>query len=101
MKEWGRRSRSGWANGRCSPPDPVGTLYVVSTPIGNLEDVTLRALRILGEVSLVAAEDTRVTSRLLARHGIRKRLVSYRAPVEGRALPGLLAALAEGDVALV
>jgi 16S rRNA (cytidine1402-2'-O)-methyltransferase len=76
-------------------------LYVVATPIGNLEDVSARALRVLGEVSAVAAEDTRVTSRLLARHGIRKPLLSYRAPVEKRGLPRVLAALDAGDVALV
>ena len=79
----------------------MSTLYVVATPIGNLEDVTLRALRVLGEVSAVAAEDTRVTARLLARHGIRKPLLSYRAPVEARGLPRVLAALEQGDVALV
>ncbi len=79
----------------------MGTLYVVGTPIGNLEDVTLRALKVLGEVDLIAAEDTRVTSRLLARHGIRRPMVSYRAPVERRQLPRLLAALDGGDVALV
>jgi 16S rRNA (cytidine1402-2'-O)-methyltransferase len=74
---------------------------VVATPIGNLEDVSARALRILGEVSAIAAEDTRVTSRLLARHGIRKPLISYRAPVERRGLPRVVAALDDGDVALV
>lgn len=74
---------------------------MVATPIGNLEDVSARALRILGEVSAIAAEDTRVTSRLLARHGIRKPLISYRAPVERRGLPRILQALEEGDVALV
>jgi 16S rRNA (cytidine1402-2'-O)-methyltransferase len=58
-------------------------------------------LRVLGEVSTIAAEDTRVTSRLLARHGIRKPMISYRAPVEKRGLPRVLAALDEGDVALV
>ncbi|HVH62927.1 MAG TPA: 16S rRNA (cytidine(1402)-2'-O)-methyltransferase [Candidatus Dormibacteraeota bacterium] len=79
----------------------MSTLYVVATPIGNLEDVSARALRILGEVSAIAAEDTRVTSRLLARHGIRKPLISYRAPVERRGLPRILQALEEGDVALV
>lgn len=79
----------------------MSTLFVVATPIGNLEDVSARALRVLGEVSSIAAEDTRVTARLLARHGIRKPLISYRAPVERRGLPRVMAALDEGDVALV
>lgn len=79
----------------------MSTLFLVATPIGNLEDVTLRAVRVLGEVRSIACEDTRVTSRLLARHGIRKPLLSYRAPVEARGLPRVLAALDKGDVALV
>lgn len=79
----------------------MSTLYVVATPLGNLEDVTLRALRVLGEVSAIAAEDTRVTARLLARHGLRRPLISYRAPVEGRTLARVLDALSAGDVALV
>jgi len=79
----------------------VSKLFVVATPIGNLEDVSARALRVLAEVSTIAAEDTRVTSRLLARHAIRKPLISYRAPVERRGLPRVMAALNEGDVALV
>lgn len=81
--------------------DGLSRLYVVATPIGNLEDVTARAVRILGEVSAIAAEDTRITSRLLARHGVRKPLISYRAPVERRGLPRVMSALDEGDVALV
>src|SRR5213076_758229 len=81
--------------------ETVSTLYVVATPIGNLEDVSARALRVLGEVGAIAAEDTRVTSRLLARHGIRKPMLSYRAPVERRGLPRVLGALDAGDVALV
>jgi 16S rRNA (cytidine1402-2'-O)-methyltransferase len=81
--------------------DRLSRLFVVATPIGNLEDVTARALRVLGEVGAIAAEDTRITSRLLARHAIRKPLISYRAPVERRGLPRVMAALDEGDVALV
>ncbi len=79
----------------------MSTLFVVATPIGNLEDVTLRALRVLDEVEVIAAEDTRVTSRLLQRHGLRKPMLSYRAPVEDRAMPRVLQALGQGDVALV
>jgi 16S rRNA (cytidine1402-2'-O)-methyltransferase len=79
----------------------LSRLYVVATPIGNLEDVTARAVRILGEVHAIAAEDTRITSRLLARYGIRKPLISYRAPVERRGLPRVMSALEEGDVAVV
>ncbi len=79
----------------------MSRLYVVATPIGNLEDVSARGLRILGEVVAIAAEDTRVTARLLARHSISKPLISYRAPVERRGLPRVLAALDGGDVALV
>jgi 16S rRNA (cytidine1402-2'-O)-methyltransferase len=79
----------------------LSRLFVVATPIGNLEDVSARAVRVLGEVSAIAAEDTRVTSRLLARHGIRKPLMSYRAPVERRGLPRVMEALDAGDVALV
>jgi len=63
--------------------------------------VSARALRVLSEVGAIAAEDTRVTARLLARHNIRKPLISYRAPVERRGLPRVMAALDEGDVALV
>jgi 16S rRNA (cytidine1402-2'-O)-methyltransferase len=79
----------------------LSRLFVIGTPIGNLEDATARAIRVLGEVGAIAAEDTRITARLLARHGIRKPLISYRAPVERRGLPRVLAALEEHDVALV
>ena len=79
----------------------MSRLFVVATPIGNLEDLSARAIRVLGEVSAIAAEDTRVTSRLLSRHGIRKPMLSYRAPVERRGLPRVLATLEAGDVALV
>ena len=54
-----------------------GTLYIVATPIGNLEDITLRALRVLGEVDFIAAEDTRHTRKLLNVHGISRPLLSY------------------------
>ena len=74
---------------------------MVATPIGNLEDVSARAVRVLGEVRAIAAEDTRVTARLLARHSIRKPMISYRAPVERRGLSRVIGALDEGDVALV
>lgn len=55
----------------------TGTLYIVGTPIGNLEDISLRALRLLGEVDAIAAEDTRVTRKLLQRHGLSTSLMSY------------------------
>jgi len=77
------------------------TLYVVATPIGNLEDVTLRALRVLREVSLIAAEDTRTTRKLLAHYDIRARLISYNEHNKAARTPRLLAALRDGDVALV
>jgi len=79
----------------------LSRLFVVATPIGNLEDVSARALRILGEVGAIAAEDTRITARLLTRHGLRKPLISYRAPVERRGLPRVMAELERHDVALV
>jgi 16S rRNA (cytidine1402-2'-O)-methyltransferase len=77
------------------------TLYLVATPIGNLEDVTLRALRVLREVALIAAEDTRTTRKLLAHHGIRARLTSYNDHNKGQKIPYILSALEQGDVALV
>lgn len=58
-------------------PNKTGTLFLVGTPIGNLEDVTLRAIRILAEVDLVASEDTRRTRKLLSAHSIRAHVVSY------------------------
>jgi 16S rRNA (cytidine1402-2'-O)-methyltransferase len=85
-----------------APRSGTGTLYVVATPIGNLEDVSLRALRVLREVDLVAAEDTRHVRKLLDHYGIRKRVVSYHEHNERTRTPQLLAALRSGrSVALV
>ncbi len=79
-----------------------GRLFVVGTPIGNLEDITLRALRVLGEVAAVACEDTRQTIKLLNRYGIKKPLISYFHPREGQRIPEILRLLeGGGDVALV
>jgi 16S rRNA (cytidine1402-2'-O)-methyltransferase len=79
----------------------MGTLYIVATPIGNLEDITLRALRVLRECSLVAAEDTRVTGRLLAHFDIEKPLVSHHEHSKPANVERILRALDGGDVALV
>jgi 16S rRNA (cytidine1402-2'-O)-methyltransferase len=79
-----------------------GTLYVVSTPIGNLEDITLRALRVLKEVDLIAAEDTRRTRHLLTHYGIRKPLISYHEHNRRMREKTLLSELREGkSIALV
>ncbi len=79
----------------------MGTLYVVATPIGNLEDITLRALRILQEVPLIAAEDTRKARFLLQHHNIATPVTSFFVGNEHEKLAQLLAALAQGDVALI
>ncbi len=80
----------------------MGTLYLVATPIGNLEDVTLRALRVLAEADLVLAEDTRRTRVLLERHGVSARSLSLHAHNEAARLARVLAVLGGGgDVALV
>ena len=79
-----------------------GTLYVVATPIGNLEDVTLRALRVMREVSLIAAEDTRRTARLLQHYSISTRTTSLHEHNERAKTPSLIARLAAGEsIALV
>ena len=79
-----------------------GTLILVATPIGNLEDVTSRALRALKEADILAVEDTRRTRKLLSRYEISKKMTSYYEHNEERRIPGLLNALQEGkDVALV
>jgi 16S rRNA (cytidine1402-2'-O)-methyltransferase len=79
----------------------MGTLYLVATPIGNLEDITGRALRVLREARLVAAEDTRQSKKLLEHYQIQQRLVSYHEHNKLSKLDAILTALAEGDVALV
>ena len=79
-----------------------GTLYIVSTPIGNHEDITLRAVRVLGEVSLVAAEDTRTSGNLLRHLGISTPMVSYHSHNEHHRSGGLLEKLEGGaNVAVV
>lgn len=83
-------------------PSSKGRLYIVSTPIGNLEDITLRAIRILKEVNLIAAEDTRHTGLLLSRFEIHTPLASYFEGNELKKREFILARLNEGkDVALV
>jgi 16S rRNA (cytidine1402-2'-O)-methyltransferase len=83
-------------------PKKTGDLFIVATPIGNLEDLTFRALRVLREVAAIACEDTRRTLKLLTRYGVQKRLISYFQPKEGQRVPQILGLLHEGkDVALV
>ena len=88
------------------PPDerqnPLGCLYLVGTPIGNLEDITLRALRILKEADQIACEDTRHTQKLLAHYDIHKPLVSYHEHNEMTRAPELVMAMEKGaKIALV
>jgi 16S rRNA (cytidine1402-2'-O)-methyltransferase len=78
-----------------------GALYLIATPIGNREDITFRAVRLLGEVALIAAEDTRHTGLLLRHLGIDRPLLSYHAHNQQTRQAELLARLASGDVALV
>jgi len=79
----------------------MGMLYLVSTPIGHVEDITLRALRVLREASLIAAEDVRQTQRLLARYDITTPCISYHEHNKLSKVDELLTAIANGDVALV
>lgn len=79
-----------------------GTLYIIATPIGNLEDITLRALRLLKEVDVIAAEDTRHTRKLLTHYGITTPLTSYHDHSETEKAPELIAQLQAGkNIALV
>jgi 16S rRNA (cytidine1402-2'-O)-methyltransferase len=77
---------------------PIGTLYIVATPIGNLEDITLRAIRVLKEADLVAAEDTRHTGHLLDRYQIETQLTSYHDHNKEEKAPILVARMLEGSV---
>src|SRR5215475_13796954 len=80
----------------------TGCLYLVGTPIGNLEDITLRALRVLKEVDQIACEDTRHTQKLLAHYDIHKQLVSYHEHNEGKRAAELAEAMEQGaKIALV
>ncbi|HEU4784331.1 MAG TPA: 16S rRNA (cytidine(1402)-2'-O)-methyltransferase [Ktedonobacterales bacterium] len=79
----------------------MGTLYLVATPLGNLEDISLRALRILREATIIAAEDTRHTRKLLNHFAIATPTISYHEHSGPAGIATVLAALAEGDVALV
>lgn len=83
-------------------PGASGTLYIVGTPIGNLEDITLRAVRVLNEVDLIACEDTRQTRKLLDHHGISKPAISYHEHNEQARASELLKRLEAGaSIALV
>lgn len=79
----------------------MNTLFLVATPIGNLEDISFRALRILKEVRLIAAEDTRQTKKLLSHYKITTRLTSYFEQNKITKIPSILMELEKGDIALV
>jgi 16S rRNA (cytidine1402-2'-O)-methyltransferase len=80
----------------------TGTLYIIATPIGNLEDISLRALRILKEVDIILAEDTRVTARLLSRYEIKTDIQSYHQHSSDAKKSGILGYLLAGkNIALV
>ncbi len=87
--------------GRVRQSQVAMTLYIVGTPIGNLEDITLRALRILRDVSLIAAENTRKAGVLLSHYQITTPVTSYYEGNERRRIPEILEALERGDVALI
>lgn len=79
-----------------------GTLYIVATPIGNLEDLTFRALKTLDKAAAIACEDTRQTRKLLARYDLHKKLISYFKPREQEKIPLIISMLEQGqDIALV
>jgi 16S rRNA (cytidine1402-2'-O)-methyltransferase len=101
VPQLGERSSKQWYNNLPSIA-MSGTLFVVATPIGNLEDVTLRALRVLQTADLIAAEDTRRTARLLAHHGISTPTLSFHQHNTRSRMPQLISRLQRGDsIALV
>lgn len=79
----------------------MGTLYIVGTPIGNLEDMTYRAVRILEGVDLIAAEDTRHSGRLLQRFDVHARLISFHGDSDESRVDEIIDALDDGDVAMI
>jgi len=79
----------------------MGKLYLVATPIGNLEDISIRAIKVLQSASLIAAEDTRQTKKLLTRYDIKTPLISYHEHNKLARINEILASLSAGDVALV
>ena len=80
----------------------AGTLYIVGTPIGNLKDLSARAREVLGDVEVIAAEDTRRTRGLLSSIGLQAKIIAYHDHNEAECLPGLLARLLSGQsIALV
>lgn len=80
----------------------AGTLYIVSTPIGNLEDISFRAIHVLSNVDYIAAEDTRTSGILLATYGIKRKLISYYSQVESQKLEFILGELKSGkSIALI
>jgi 16S rRNA (cytidine1402-2'-O)-methyltransferase len=112
VKQFGRRTpprlessppgrRLLYTSGNSEGSKALGTLYVVATPIGNLEDITLRALRVLKEVALVAAEDTRVTRTLLRTYDIHTPLASFHEFTSSGRRGKLIDHLESGDLALV
>lgn len=75
----------------------IGKLYIVSTPIGNLKDITLRALETLQDVEFILCEDTRISSRLLKHYNISKELISFNAVSEKKKIPNVIARIKSGD----
>ena len=78
----------------------MGTLYIMGTPIGNLKDITFRAIDILSQVSFVVAEDTRVTQKLLSRYDIKARKISFNKDNYAKKIPEILQELEKGDIAV-